>query len=294
MAWSDIVTWSGVKAAAQKILAADFNLLNDNAKKVYDNTVYLKSEVAAISNTTLYTSSNYAVLNADGYRNIFVYANTGDVTITLPEKSANLNRPLRIVYAKGGTYKVIVNPHANDANKLSCDGMASMWLAKVGDYVEFIESADTGFWEVVNESITTQLRFNTHAGYGNASNNKIPYFTNVIENIGNMIALTSNDNVTGCIVTLQRSGKYSITYNSGFDTSGRYMGVSKNSNQLTTAIQSITIGHIFFGGYHGTAIYPVMTKISRLLKNDVFRPHTDGSAIGATFPSFFEIIYLGK
>jgi hypothetical protein len=49
MAWSDITSWVGVKAAGLKVLASDFNLLNDNAKKVYDNTVYLKDQVVLLS-----------------------------------------------------------------------------------------------------------------------------------------------------------------------------------------------------------------------------------------------------
>jgi hypothetical protein len=84
--WSDITSWIADKTAGLKVLAADFNLVISYIKKVYDNTVYLKTLVAAISNTTLYTSSSYAMTDSDGYRNIFVYANTGDVTITLPKK----------------------------------------------------------------------------------------------------------------------------------------------------------------------------------------------------------------
>jgi len=49
MAWSDITSWVAAKTAGLKVLAADFNLLNDNAKKVYDNTVYLKDQVVLLS-----------------------------------------------------------------------------------------------------------------------------------------------------------------------------------------------------------------------------------------------------
>ena len=48
MAWGDITTWPGSKIAGNKVNAADINLLNTNALQVYDNTVYLKSELEAL------------------------------------------------------------------------------------------------------------------------------------------------------------------------------------------------------------------------------------------------------
>lgn len=51
MSWGTISTWPGVKAALMKILGADFNLLNANAKQAYDNTIYLKDAVESVSVT---------------------------------------------------------------------------------------------------------------------------------------------------------------------------------------------------------------------------------------------------
>lgn len=48
MAWGDITTWPGSKIAGNKVNAADINLLNTNALQVYDNTVYLKSELETL------------------------------------------------------------------------------------------------------------------------------------------------------------------------------------------------------------------------------------------------------
>lgn len=49
MAWGTITSWVASKIAGNKINAADINLLNTNALQVYDNTVYLKDAVEAIS-----------------------------------------------------------------------------------------------------------------------------------------------------------------------------------------------------------------------------------------------------
>jgi hypothetical protein len=296
--WSDITSWISDKIAGMKVLAADFNLILSYIKKVYDNTVYLKTLVAAISNTTLYTSSNYAMTETDGYRNIFVYANTADVTITLPKKSLNLNRPVRVVYVKGGTYKVIVNPHADDANTLSGDGMASMWLAKVGDYVEYIESADTGFWEVVNERITSQLRLDTYAGYG-STDNKIMRFTNVVENIGNMFSENHvsgySSNAKGLEITINKSGKYAFHFSTRILGTIGGLGLTKGSSQLTTDIISITSSSTRIAVViNATGLSLQVSFIGNLMKNDIIRPHTSGDSVTPTDRSIFSCSYLGR
>lgn len=49
--WNDITTWLATKLAAQKVLAADINLLSSNQQKIYENAQYLKDEVSAIGLT---------------------------------------------------------------------------------------------------------------------------------------------------------------------------------------------------------------------------------------------------
>jgi len=72
--WSDISIWVGVKAAAQKILASDFNLLNDNAKKVYDNTVYLKDQVVLLSELGGFAFAGFLARIAKSSSNVVVPA----------------------------------------------------------------------------------------------------------------------------------------------------------------------------------------------------------------------------
>jgi len=291
--WSDITSWIADKTAGLKVLAADFNLLVSYIKKVYDNTVYLKTLVTAISNTTLYTSSSYAMTDSDGYRNIFVYANTGDVTITLSEKASNLNRPVRIVYVKGGTYKVIINPHANDANTLSGDGMDSFWLAKVGDYVDFIESADTGFWEIVNERITSNIHLSGHAGYGSGAT-RIPYFTNVDYNNGNCHTLTSNNSTDGLKITIKRSGRYAISYEHEPVSGEEWVGLSLNTSAPSTSIRSITVSNKLGMNYANGANQNTMVNyIKTFTKNDIIRPQNHNVTVGTTL-DVFNLEYLGN
>lgn len=245
--------------------------------------------------------ASYTITDSDGYDTILVYANGADRTITLPLKANNLKRRIKILYAKGGTYKVIISPNATDANKLSGDGLAAIWLTKVGDYVEFIESQDTGYWEIVNERITSQLRLNTYAGYG-GTDNKIMRFTTSAENIGNMFSENHStgysSNAKGLEITINRSGKYAVKLNDSYNSAGyRSSGLSLNSAQLTTAIVSITTANRISHShcYQGTATLGYQTSvILYFAKNDVIRPHTDGLAATATALCDFTITYLGQ
>lgn len=295
--WSDITSWISDKIAGMKVLAADFNLILSYIKKVYDNTVYLKTLVAAISNTTLYTSASYAMTDIDGCRNIFVYADTADVIITLPKKSLNRNRPARIVYVKGGTYKVIVNPHADDVNTLSGDGMASMWLAKVGNYVEFIESEDTGFWEVVNERIAAQLVLDTFAGYG-STDNKIQRFTNKTLGIGNMFSENHTSgydgNAKGLEIIAQRSGWYYFS-NTRAVNSASNGGFTLNSAALTSDIYTLAPNFLACNLNQGGANTYDVSVAKYIESGDVVRFHTDGVSSSSYSNKNIAIVeYLGQ
>lgn len=203
---------------------------------------------ASISSSPVYfTSVSYVILDNDGYSRIEVDTTSGDITITMPLKANNLSRQIEIANVKGGTNKVIIIPHASDSNKLSSDGLAAMWLPKIGDVIKFRESQGSGFWNVENERITSQLRLNTYAGYG-STDNKIMRFTNVVENVGNMFSENHvsgySGNAKGLEITINRSGKYNIQFSMQGDASTVNMGLTLNSTQLTTAILSTTLSTV--------------------------------------------------
>jgi len=264
-------------------------------KRVLLNTI--KSWFMTAPSSTVLKTAAYDMLDNDGITRIEADTTTGPVPITLPLMANNRGRRVEIAFIKNDASAdvVTVSPHATDTGKLSNDLLASMILAKVGDFIVVQESVNSGCWEVVNERITNQLRLNTYAGYGNASNNKIPYFTNVIEEYGNMFTKTSNDNVTGLVLTVNRSGRYGISFYSRFD-SACYIGISLNSAQLTTAVGAITTADRLGASLCGAAGDDDGVTVSLYFKKgDVIRPHTDGVAnSGGASRSFFSISYLGQ
>lgn len=249
--------------------------------------------------STYFTDENYTVLDDDNYERIEVDTTSGDITITLPLKANNLKRRIEIANVKGGTNKVIIAPNATDANKLSGDGLAAIWLPKVGNFVAFQESANSGMWEIVNERITSQLRLNTYAGYG-STDNKIMRFTNVVENVGNMFSENHstgyNSNTEGLEITINRSGWYSnIFYTPSSSGATMFFGLSLNSVNLTTGFSTITVNEkishaaVGSGGFSGSGSATMFFK-----KNDIIRPHTSGETVLAPTGSLFACTYSGQ
>lgn len=269
----------------------DFKISIDNFSES------IKSSIVEYS-VKLATAS-YVILDNDGFDRIEVDTTSGDITITLPLMANNLNRKIQIANIKGGTNKVIIVPNAANANKLSNDGLNVMWLPKIGNMIEFVQSTNSGFWEVITEKVTSQLRLNTYAGYG-GTDNKIMRFTTVVENVGNMFGENHStgysSNAKGLEITINRSGKYFLTFTHGVGSGvGNISGLSLNSSELTTAIQSITSSTRL--GMNSAQIVggSITFDISKTLyfkKNDIIRPHTDGSA-GNAFNNFFAS-YLGQ
>jgi len=137
----------------------------------------------------------------------------------------------------------------------------------------------------------SSVRVDTANGYGSTAT-KIRRFSNVRDNIG--VDVVYADSATaGASFTVMESGIYEVTYSDSMNAG--YIGLSKNSSQLTTSIISITaadrlavetvsgageVGNCAWSGY--------------LAANDIIRPHSDGFAGGSAAWSNFTISKVGK
>ena len=131
-------------------------------------------------------------------------------------------------------------------------------------------------------NVTTPLsyvRLNTANGYG-STNTKIRRFTTTVNSAGTDI--TYADSATlGATFTINANGVYSVSYSDQF-VGAANLGVSINSTQLSTSIQSISVANVLsavtaasgtFGAVASATFYAAVS--------DVVRAHTDGSATGA-------------
>ena len=296
------VTIKDITATQTVLNADDYFELQENAgtsKKTMWSTIRdtLASFIGVSS--TVYKQASYAILDGDGYGRIEVDTTAGAATITLPLMANNIGRKITIAFVKNDASAdvVTISPHATDANKLSNDGLASIILPKVGNYVSLVQSSNSGFWEITDESITSQLKLRTYAGYG-STDNKIMRFTNLDENIGNMFSENHvsgySSNAKGLGITINRSGVYSYMFMHGADGGDIQWGLSLNSSQLTTAIQSIATTDIVSMAYTMAAIYDQLSGSMYFKKGDIFRPHTSGNAPNDTAKNRFTFVYLGQ
>jgi len=245
---------------------------------------------------TAYKQATYPITDTDGLQVIEVDTTAGAVTITLPLMANNLGRQIRIQFVKNDASLdvVTISPHATNAGKLSNDLLASIILPKVGDFIVIQQSSNSDCWEVVNEKITCSMKWDTSAGVG-ATDNKIRKFTNQTYTFGNLVSHNHGSyGNAGLEITILRSGKYSFAYTEVPDSTEN-VGISVNSNQLTTGIFLITLAHRLGGVNLPTMMSGTFSISIYLKKNDIVRVHTDGNAAtGVAAYQTCTLEYLGS
>lgn len=136
--------------------------------------------------------------------------------------------------------------------------------------------------------------FNTFAGYG-ATDTKIPYFTNTDDSASNanVYSITTNNSTNGLSITVNSSiAEVCIGFTCQSDASANICGISVNSTQLTTTIESISVNHRKAMDYaRGSSTVPNGNAFwcGRASSGDVIRPHTSGNATGASSEWAFSI-----
>lgn len=142
-----------------------------------------------------------------------------------------------------------------------------------------------------------------YTGYG-STNTMVPRLSTVQKNIGTGITYATSA-AAGDSYTIQETGIYAIRFGTGqrgSTTSAMFIGISVNSAQLTTAIQSITAANRLAsqymvwlnGSWEGTAETNVTLNLTA---GDVIRPHTDGNSLvagGSTDLNSFRITKINN
>lgn len=102
-----------------------------------------------------------------------------------------------------------------------------------------------------------------------------------------------NDATNGTSVTIVNPGIYAITYAGDYRGAGAsIVGLSKNSNQLTTAIGAITATDVVAYEYASTGYPVVVCVVIALAAGDVIRPHSDGLLSSTLASSSFRFIRI--
>lgn len=149
-------------------------------------------------------------------------------------------------------------------------------------------------WQAPAASPRSEVWLYTDNGYG-STNTKIRRWSTVGKNTGSDITLTQ-DATNGDSFTINTTGVYSISYGDTF-TGAADMGISLNSAQLTTGIQSITAANRLVDFNTPAADRSGFVSIClNLSATDVIRGHTDGSSGSAstTYAQSFRITMVSK
>lgn len=205
-----------------------------------------------------------------------------------------------IIYKNGSAFKEGAGSTAS-ATAVQLDASAIIYLNGSSDYIELFcsytgttpviifGSNNTYFQASLLPGIAgasgggytgnSMVRLNTANGYG-STNTVIRRFTNTVTNQGTDI--TYADSATlGATFTINTGGVYAISYSDSFNVA-QQIGVSLNSNQLTTGLADITVTNIVcIAVTSGTNFASCVSNSIRLSQGDIIRAHTAGDPTGA-------------
>lgn len=157
--------------------------------------------------------------------------------------------------------------------------------------------SNTTRWRVVKYSnavpvaaepkASAEYSFLTAAGYG-ATNTAIPYYTtaSVASDPKNLLSV-SNSSTLGLSVTALKKCTVWMAFPMGYTGTAEYKGITKNSTQLSTTIDSVTNSFVRFKTFSASSVVAeVMAKVPMEV-GDVLRPHL---ATGLTLNGY--MIYI--
>lgn len=124
---------------------------------------------------------------------------------------------------------------------------------------------------------TSQVASDSATGFGSGST-QIRKLTNHVT-VGTDIT-AATDATLGTTYTINAAGVYVCSYSDGDLTAAAEIGISLNSAQLTTAIDSITVANRMILADAFTAKQAAVCVAIRCAVNDVIRPHCKATTMG--------------
>lgn len=230
-------------------------------------------------------------------------------TVILPATGSGAMEAATKTYADSLAFSAALPSQTGNADKLpTTDGTTASWTASLkATVLRWVDGTDTtkklafvlsGLTTATTRSVTWPDKDGTVAmtsdipagpgdnsvvvtngnGHGSTAN-KIRRWTTTESSVGSAIVYADSA-ANGSTFTIQtgNDGLYAITYTDGCSSTSTLFGISINSADLTTGVQSISAATRLGITTGSTNNGPVaLTVIVKLAAGDVIRPHTDGA-----------------
>ena len=232
---------------------------------------------------------------------------------TLAQLSGNPAWFYVYIINNAGTWELAVSAVLHDEGELvttvaegtgTATGAAPMYSATARSNVAFrlisrlyfaSGQASTGVYTAAPTSISmapfnyikSSLEFTAANGYG-STDTKIYRWATLVKSIGSSITYADSA-ANSTVFTINKKANYNISFNTDFSGANN-LGISVNSNQLTTNIGSITATHRkALGQASGAGVVAVCNANVALNVGDIVRCHTTGAAANTNSTGNFSI-----
>jgi hypothetical protein len=229
-------------------------------------------------------TSNTILAAADRGKIMNVTSGTFTQTITA---CATLADGWWLYYRNSGTGRVTLDPNGAE----TING-ASTLIVEPGETYLLQGNGTLLFAMKIPYSGTDIVTVHTGNGHG-STNTKIRRFTTTMTSTGSAITYADSASAGGSF-TINASGLYEIHYTDdrGTTVANAFAGVSVNSSELTTSVDSITVASrlsVDRGGNTNEIAFLKNIRTVALSATDVVRAHTDGNLTGTSNLTFFSI-----
>lgn len=235
---------------------------------------------------------DFPVIQTSRDRNIWnVVGQDGSVGSALAANTANYGMSLLRVSGSTTDIDIVFGNNGRipgttyGGNGLDWSGVTSLYwrvlIVRSGQAVGFGQADAVNGIGGLTVLPYSMIRLNTGNGFG-STNTKIRRFTTTVQTVGSDI--TYADSATlGATFTINRAGVYSISFTDRCSAIATIIGISKNSTQLTTNIDTITAADrlVVQNSFTTNAMSNVSVTVV-LAAGDVIRAHAQGAASSST------------
>jgi hypothetical protein len=267
--WQTVASSSTATASAQGLVTS------------YAPTV--KSSVKIVSG-----SGGYDILDNDGYDVIIVTYGGADSTINLPTAADNTGRKLTLIKANDSSYITFFEGEGSE----EVNGRGSITLYR--PYSSCTIVCDGTSWYTTTPATPgSMIRCQGSSnGYGSTNTAIRRFATSPLEEVGTGITYTDSA-TAGASFTINETGVYTIHYTdvrSNADVTW-FQGISKNSSQLTTGINSLTASNRLAYRYEvaSGSIWMSVSATVLCVEGDVIRAHNAATSANSASTTAAEL-----